>query len=415
MMNMDTYRKMAMRSASFAIVAAVAFGGGLMVGNASSSSAAVIKQIPLLSDGLDPSIDSQADLTDFWKAWNSLQKNFVQTHASNTIPNSKDKVYGAIAGLASSYKDPYTIFMPPKESEKFAADISGTFGGVGMEIDKKDNMLVVVAPLKGTPAETAGIKTGDHIAAIDKKVTDKMSTEEAVSKIRGPIGTTVELTIIRAGKVLTIPVVRAKIEAPQTEDGLDKASGVYHIALFEFTATSVNLFNEALSRFKASGSDKLIIDLRGNPGGYLDSAVIIASHFLPKGKPIVTEDYDGKEDNKVHTSLGLNDISRKTKVAVLIDGGSASASEILAGGLKDNHAATVIGTRSFGKGSVQQLIPIGDASLKVTVARWVTPAGVWIMGNGITPDIEVPYTQKDAEAKKDPQLERAITFLTTGK
>ena len=410
---MESYKKMAIRSASFALVAALSFGGGLMVGNAGSSSAAVIKQLPLISDGLDPSVDSQADLTDFWKAWNALDKNFVQTHASNTIPNAKEKMYGAIAGLASSYNDPYTTFMPPKESEKFAADISGTFGGVGMEIDMKNNVLVVITPLKGTPAEAAGIKAGDQIAAIDKKLVDHLTTEEAVAKIRGPIGTIVELTVVRNGKVLTIPVTRAKIQVPQTEDGLDKDSGVYRIALFEFTATSVNLFNEALTRFKASGSDKLIIDLRGNPGGYLDAAVNIASHFLSKGKDIVTEDYDGKESNKVHTSLGFNDV-RKTKIVVLVDGGSASASEILAGALKDNHVATIIGTRSFGKGSVQQLIDIGDASLKVTVARWVTPAGVWIMGNGITPDIEVPYTQQDAAAKKDPQLIRAREFLTIG-
>ncbi len=413
---MDTtaYKKMAVRSASFAVVAAVAFTGGLFVGNTSSSSAAVIKQLPLLSDGLDATADSQTDLSNFWKEWNALQKNFVQTHASNTLPSAEEKVYGAMEGLASSYKDPYTIYMPPKESEKFAADIAGSFGGVGMEIDMKNGVLVVVTPLKGTPAETAGIKTGDQIVAIDKKPVDGLTTEQAVAKIRGPIGSTVDISLVRNGKVMTIPVVRAKIEVPQTEDTLDQKTGVYRIALFQFTATSVNLFNEALSRFKASGSDKLVIDLRGNPGGYLDAAVNIASHFLPKGTTIVTEDYDGKDTNKVHTSLGISDISSKVHVVVLVDGGSASASEILAGALKDNHVATIIGTRSFGKGSVQQLIPIGEGSLKVTVARWVTPAGVWIMGNGITPDIEVPYTQKDADAKIDPQLDRAKTFLTTG-
>ena len=166
-------------------------------------------------------------------------------------------------------------------------------------------------------------------------------------------------------------------------------------------------------RFKNSGSKKLVIDLRGNPGGYLDSAVDIASHFLPRGATIVTEDFDDKEKNQVHTSLGYNDVPAGTKIVVLIDGGSASASEIFAGALQDAHVATVIGTKSFGKGSVQTLLDLGDGSLKVTVARWITPAGNWIMDNGITPDIIVPFTQADASAKKDPQMSRAIQFLTS--
>ena len=170
-----------------------------------------------------------------------------------------------------------------------------------------------------------------------------------------------------------------------------------------------------LFRSKASGTDKLVIDLRGNPGGYLDSAVDIASHFLPKGTDIVTEDFGGKQDNHVHTSLGYMDVPQGTKVVVLIDGGSASASEILAGALKDNKAATLIGTKSFGKGSVQELIPLDSGSLKITVARWITPAGTWIMGNGITPDITIPVTDADLSAKTDPQMLRAVSYLTTGK
>jgi carboxyl-terminal processing protease len=155
--------------------------------------------------------------------------------------------------------------------------------------------------------------------------------------------------------------------------------------------------------------------LRGNPGGYLDSAVDIASHFLPKGTVVVTEDFDGKEENDVHTSLGYFDVPAGTKTVVLIDGGSASASEIFAGALQDNLVATVIGTRSFGKGSVQALIDLDKGALKITVARWITPLGHWIMGNGVTPDIVVPYTPADAAAKTDPQMERAVRFLTTGK
>ncbi len=404
-----------MRSASFALVAVLAFCAGLIIGG-NSSAAEVVAHIPLVGDGLDATPDQNVELTDFWKAWNALQADYVITHASSTLPSAKDRIFGAIQGLAASYGDPYTVFFPPKEAATFADNISGSFAGIGVEIGVKNNVLTVIAPLKGTPAETAGIKAGDIIAAIDGKSTDGVSIDEAVSRIRGPVGTTVDLTIIRAGKALDIKIVRETIQIPETSDGLDAASGVYHIALYEFTANSANLFDEALARFRASGSKKLVIDLRGNPGGYLDAAVDIASHFLPKGATVVTEDFDGKEPNQVHTSLGYDDIPPGTKVAVLIDGGSASASEILAGALQDNHAATIIGTQSFGKGSVQTLIPLDSGSLKITVARWITPAGHWIMGNGITPDIVVPYLSAGTTTppKVDPQMARAIKFLTTG-
>ena len=417
-MEFDSARKrgkgIVMRGISFALVAAVAFGAGLSVGT-SGSAAAIVAHIPLLGDGLDATPDQSADLTAFWKAWNALSMNYVITHASSTLPTTKERLHGAISGLAASYGDPYTVFFPPAEAKAFAENISGSFAGVGMEIDVKDGILTVIAPLKGTPAEAAGIKAGDQIAAIDGKSTDGISTEKAVSKIRGPIGTSVNFTIIRGGKSLDIKVVRDTIQVPETKDSLDAASGVYKIALYEFTSNSAELFSQAFERFKASGSKKLVIDLRSNPGGYLDAAVDIASHFISKGSVVVTEDFGGKEANQVHTSLGYYDVPTGTKIVVLIDGGSASASEIFAGALQDTHTATLIGTKSFGKGSVQTLIDLDGGSLKVTIARWITPAGHWIMGNGVTPDITVPYTSADAAAKKDPQMDRAIQFLTTGK
>jgi carboxyl-terminal processing protease len=404
------------RGVSFALVAVIAFGAGLLLGGGPSASA-IVTHIPLIGDNLDATPDQSVDLTDFWKAWNALNANYVITHASSTLPSQKERIFGAISGLASSYGDPYTVFFPPVEAKAFAESISGSFAGVGMEIDVKDNILTVVTPLKGTPAERAGIKAGDQIATIDGKSTDGLSTEKAVTMIRGPIGTTVELTIIRAGKPITIKIVRDTIQIPGTEDGLDATSGVYHIALYEFSANSASQFNQAFARFKASGSKKLIIDLRGNPGGYLNAAVDIASHFLPKGAVVVTEDFDGKEENNVHTSLGYNDLPRGTKMVVLIDGGSASASEIVAGALQDEKIATIIGTKSFGKGSVQTLLDLDGGSLKVTIARWITPRGHWIMGNGITPSITIPYLAPGATTtpKVDPQMARAIEFLTTGK
>lgn len=402
------------RSVAFALVAALAFGIGLLFGS-SGTVASVVSHVPFIGDNLDATPDPSVDLGDFWKAWNALDANYVNTHASSTLPTAKERIFGAIEGLAASYGDPYTVFFPPKEAKAFADNIAGSFAGVGMEIDKKDNVIVVVAPLKGTPAEAAGVKAGDIVAAIDGKPTDGMSVEAAVSAIRGPVGSVVDLTLVRAGKVVEVKITRATIQVPETEDGLDAASGVYHIALYEFTANSASFFDQALTRFKASGTDKLVIDLRGNPGGYLNAAVDIAGHFLPKGAPVVTEDFGGKSENNTHTSPGVNGVPPQTKVVVLIDGGSASASEIFAGALQDAHVATIIGTRSFGKGSVQTLLDIGDSSLKVTIARWVTPAGHWIMDQGVTPDITATSTPDASRGGKDPQMDRAIQFLTTGK
>ena len=407
-------RGIVVRGISFALVAALAFSAGLVVGENGLSSS-VVSRIPFIGDGLDATPNPNADFTDFWKAWNALETHYVITNASSTLPSIEERVMGAIQGLASSYNDPYTIYFPPEEAKAFADNISGSFAGVGMEIDIRDGVLTVVAPLKGTPAETAGIKAGDQIITIDGKSTDGISTDKAVAKIRGPVGTTVKFTLIRDGKALDIKVVRAIIQVPETEDGLDETSGVYHIALYEFTSNSADLFNQAFLRFKNSGSKKLVVDLRGNPGGYLDSSVDIASHFLPKGATVVTEDFGGKGENEIHISIGYNDVPLETKIVVLIDGGSASASEILAGALQDTKKATIIGTKSFGKGSVQTLIDLGDGSLKITVARWITPDGHWIMDNGITPDIIVPFTSAAADAKKDPQMLRAVQFLTTGK
>jgi len=409
-----TKKSIVARGISYALVAALAFSAGVIV-SSDGSTASVVAHLPLMGDGLDATPDQSVDLTDFWKAWNVLEENYVITHASSTMPSKKDKIYGAIEGLAAAYGDPYTTFFPPTEAKAFAENISGNFAGVGMEIGIKDSVLTVIAPLKGTPAEAAGVKAGDQVIAIDGKSTDGLSTDKAVSEIRGPKGTTVDLSIIRNGKSLDIKIVRDTIQVPETKDGLDSATGVYSIALYKFTSNSADLFDQAFSRFKASGATKLIIDLRGNPGGYLDAAVDIASHFLPKGATIVTEDFGGKEDNDVHTSFGYDDVPASTKIVVLIDGGSASASEILSGALQDAKVATVIGQKSFGKGSVQTLLDIDKGSLKVTVARWITPAGHWIMGNGITPDITASYTKADTPDGNDTQVVRAIKFLTTGK
>jgi carboxyl-terminal processing protease len=325
-------------------------------------------------------------------------------------------MWGAIEGLTASYGDPYTVFFPPQQAKDFQDNITGSFGGIGLELgEDSSGDLEVIAPLKGTPAATAGFLPGDLIAAINGTSTLGVSSDDAVDLIRGPVGTYVTLTIVRGGKEQDIKVERETIQVPEIDYGLNRTNGVYTIALYEFTENSAQLFQTAFDAFKASGSKYLVLDLRNNPGGYLDNAVTIASHFLPKGETIVTEDYEGHQPNDMLTSTGTDDLPSGTKVVVLMNQGSASASEILAGALKDNHVATLIGTRSFGKGSVQTLINIDGGSLKITIARWLTPAGINIMGNGITPDIDVEATSSDITPANDPQMARAVQFLLTGK
>lgn len=396
----------------FAIVAVLGFIGGLSVGAENKN---FLSNVSLLGSGLDPTPDASADLDDFWRVWNAMSVRFVQTHASSTQPSSKEKLWGAIEGMVASYGDPYTVFMKPEEAKTFAEDISGNFGGVGMEIGIKDSILTVIAPLKNTPAERAGVRAGDQVVLIDGVSTKGLSTDEAVRLIRGEKGTVVTIRVFREGEDIEIPITRDIIQVPTIEATYNTQNEIFTISLYSFTANSGSLFTKALTEFRNTGSHKLLIDLRGNPGGYLASAVSIASHFLPSGEIIVTEDYNGHQENIEHRSRGTGGIPEGTRVVILMDKGSASASEIVAGALQDTKKATLIGTHSFGKGSVQELVDVGEASLKITVARWLTPSGRSISDGGLTPDIEVDRTADDVTAGVDPQLDRAVEFLTTGK
>lgn len=404
------------KGVSYALIAGAFFVGGVVVGTTGNNTTnAIVSHLPFASNSLDATPSSKASLNDFWEVWNILNEKFVETHASSTIPVTKDKVWGAIKGLTASYDDPYTVFMPPQKAKMFQQDIAGSFGGVGMEVGMKNGSLTVISSLKDTPAARANILSGDKIVAIDGRATDGMSVDEAVRLIRGPRGVAVTLTILRGTTQHVIKVVRATIQVPETDYGMYKNTDIYHIALYTFSANSATLFDKALVAFKKTGSHKLVIDLRGNPGGYLNAAVDIASHFLPKGNVVVTEDYAGKQPNIVHYSLGYNDVSPQTKIVVLINQGSASAAEILSGALQDHDRATLIGTRSFGKGSVQELVNVDGGSLKVTVAKWLTPSGRSISDGGLTPDIKINDTQAGIRAGKDAQKERAIRFFSKGK
>lgn len=407
---------------SFVLALSVAFGVGLYVGvserldNVASAAESTIEGNTITFGADATAQPKDLDFDKFWQAWNLLQDNFVETHASSSIPTYQERVYGAIAGLTQSYGDPYTVFFPPADAKQFNEDIKGSFGGVGMELGERAGSLTVVAPLKDSPAERAGIRAGDVISAIDGKASESMAVEAAVKLIRGQIGTTVTLTLKRAGEAapLTVKIVRDTIKI-QVIKSYKRDDGIFVIELYSFSENSAELFRQALRAYFESGSTKLILDLRGNPGGYLESAVQMSSFFLPVGSTIVIEDYKGKRANVTHRSLGYNVFAnKKLSMAILVDQGSASASEILAGALSQNGVGKLIGTRTFGKGSVQQLMELGGgAELKITIARWLTPDGTSISDGGLKPDIKVERTAEQFTAGQDPQKDAAITWFAT--
>ena len=352
------------------------------------------------------------DMNAFWTTWKLLDQKFVYTNKDAEKIDDKDKLWGAIQGLAASYGDPYTVFMPPEESESFENDISGNFEGVGMELAVKEKNIVVVAPLKGTPAYKAGVKKGDVLISVDGKNIVGSSLDEAIKLIRGKAGTDVVLTFAREGAILPveIKITRGIIDVPTADTEIK--GDVFVIKLYNFYALSSDKFRLALREFVESGNHKLILDLRGNPGGYLESAVDMASWFLPLGKIIVRENFGPDIEEQIYRSKGYDVFTNNLKMIILADSGSASASEILAGALQEHKIAKIVGTKTFGKGSVQELLKITpDTSLKVTIARWLTPNGTSISDGGLTPDYEVKMTEDDLKSDKDPQLDKAIEIL----
>lgn len=397
------------KAAVIILAVLVAFGGGVYAGvSERQGSVATASEATMLPGDID--------MEQFWTAYKLLNTNFMVTHASSTFPTTQEQVYGAIAGLTDSFGDPYTVFLPPSDAQVFQEDIAGSFGGVGMEIDNNaKGQLVVIAPLKDSPAEKAGIHSGDIIVRIGTTSAMRLDSGEAIKRIRGPKGTSVELTLERAGeaKPVVISVVRDTINVPIIKS-YRRDDGIFVIELYSFSQNSTSLFRDALRQFVQSGSGKLLLDLRGNPGGYLEAAVSMASFFLPVGDTVVTEDFKGKQPDVVHRSLGYNVFanSKNFKMAVLVNQGSASASEILAGALAQHDVAKMVGTRTFGKGSVQQLMELGGgAELKITIARWLTPNGTSISEGGLTADIQAERTADDVKAGKDPQTDAAVNYL----
>ncbi|OGI19543.1 MAG: hypothetical protein A3J06_02395 [Candidatus Moranbacteria bacterium RIFCSPLOWO2_02_FULL_48_19] len=352
--------------------------------------------------------DKTVDFSLFWKVWGLLKDKYVD----NQKLDAHALFYGAIKGMLAATGDPYTTFFDPKENAAFHEDISGTFEGIGAEMGMKNEMLTVIAPLEGTPAEKAGLLAGDKIIKIDGQPTATMSLDEAVSKIRGTEGSEVRLTIFRNGdeESRDIVIKRDVILVKSVRFEM-KENAIAYIRISRFGDDTEKEFQGAVRQTIDKKAKGLIIDMRNNPGGFLETAVDLASTMIPSGTVVVMEE-NGAGERKEIKSLG-GDVLGRIPTVVLINEGSASASEILAGALRDNRDnVTLIGKKSFGKGSVQELISVSkDTAVKITVARWLTPAGHQINTVGIAPDIEVNMTRDDIDNKRDPQLDKALEIL----
>ena len=350
---------------------------------------------------------SAADFGTFWEAWQDINNLYLR----NPDVSGTAKVYGAVNGLVESLGDPYTEFFSPADNQQFQQTISGNFGGIGAELgtDAK-NEIAIIAPLKGTPAEAAGLKAQDVIVAINGSSTDSMTVDQAVNIIRGPIGTKVDLAIMRSGwdKSQDFTITRANIQVPIVD--FEMKGNIAHITLDEFDQTANQLFYQALTKALGANAKGIVLDLRNDPGGYLDVAVDLAGYFLKPGSLVVSE-VGRTVATTTYTTSGDGALDTFPMV-ILVNGGSASASEILAGALHDDRGIKLIGDKTFGKGTVQELENLSDgSSIKITVAHWVLPSGKIIDHQGIEPDYKVPMTASDTANKLDPQLDKAIQVL----
>jgi carboxyl-terminal processing protease len=318
---------------------------------------------------------------------------------------------GAKAGLVAAGGDPYTVYFTAKEAKDFSDELNGKLSGIGAEIGEKNGLITVIAPIDDTPASKAGLRAGDVIARINNEDTTSMSVDEAVSKIRGNAGTKVTLKIARkdASQPIDLTITRADIHVPSVKWSL-KNGNIAYINVMQFSTDTADLVNKAAGDLKNQGATKVVLDLRNDGGGYLDAGVSVASQFLDTGKVVVSERTDGKTVDTLTAKDG--GLLRGMPTVVLINGGSASASEIVAGALHDNGVAKLEGEQSFGKGSVQEIKNLPDGGeLKVTVAHWYTPGGVNINKQGLTPDVKVSLTTDDFTAGRDPQLDQALQML----
>ncbi|MFH1427859.1 MAG: S41 family peptidase [Patescibacteria group bacterium] len=351
-------------------------------------------------------LTQDVDFNLYWEVWDALKKDYVDKEELN----EKELFYGSLKGLVAAIGDPYTVFMDPKIAQEFEDDLAGTFEGIGAEIGIRDEIITIVAPLTDMPAEKAGLQSGDKIYAINNESTAGISIDEAVQKIRGPKGTEVTLTISRDGfeQAEDITITRGQIIVKSVRTEV-KENNIFYIKITNFNDDTLDLFNRAARDVLAKNPSGIIVDLRNNPGGYLDTAIEISSEWIDEGVIVIEQFTDEKKND--YLSRGRARL-KDFPTVVLVNQGSASASEIVAGALRDYEKATIVGMQTFGKGSVQSLAEFNDgSSVKITVAKWLTPNGDCINEEGIAPDIEVDLTIEEFKEGKDPQLDKAMEIL----
>ncbi len=357
--------------------------------------------------------ESEADLRLMWKVWHLLLENYVDPSKLQT----QKLIRGAATGLVKSVGDPYTVLMDPQENNSFRDGLSGTLEGIGAELIDRDGVIVVVMPIKGSPAQRAGLLPDDVIISVNGESAEGMSLQDVVSKIRGPKDTSVTLEIARPKNrdFLTFSIVRDEIHIPSVESKTIPVKGgeIGYVSLNQFGDSSIDELRQVFQSFQDQKVKSIILDLRYNGGGYLDGAVDLVSMFLREGKVVSVQHRSGEPENHFVSGKPLfPDIP----FAILVNEGTASASEITAGALQDYGRATIVGQKTFGKGTVQEVIDLPDgSSLRVTVAHWLTPKGKDLGKEGVHPDIVIDRTKEDIDAKRDPQLDAAVEFLATGK
>ncbi len=358
-----------------------------------------------------PTEEETEEFSLYWEVWHRVEEQFY-----GDIPTEPVSTYGAIKGALTTLNDPYTIFIEPEPAAQEKAQLEGQFGGIGAFVNRDEDGRVILDPMRDQPAEKAGLETNDILIAVDgTPILPEMTTDEVVLLIRGEVGTTVVLTVEREGveDPIDITIERAVIETPSAHwRMLEDDPTIGYVQLTAFTERSNSELDQAFDELTEQGAESFILDLRGNGGGLLDAAIDVASQFVRNGV-IVREDRKNEGERTYNVRGGGKALDQN--LVVLVDGGTASASEIVAGALQDYDRAMLIGEKTFGKGSVQLIYELSDTSrLHVTVAKWFTPKGNAIDGTGLTPDIEVLFTEEDRTEGRDPQLERAISFLQNG-
>ena len=361
-------------------------------------------------------ISKKVDMSLFWQVWDTLDKNYVE---KDKVEDT-DKVYGAIKGLVQSYNDPATVFLTPEETKEFNDLNSGKyFEGIGAELGYSDGSVIIVAPIDGSPAKEAGIRPGDLILAVDDyEVKSGDNIYDIVAKIRGESGTKVSLKVLHKGELepVVLEITRGEITVPSmTLKYVGDSNDVAYIDIARFTESSLNewesKWDSVAQDVQRSGVDKVLIDLRGNPGGYFDAAVYAADDFLDTGK-IISKQEDGNGNVQTFEAKSDGKLLGK-KVVIIVDEGSASASEIFTGALQQNKVATVVGTKTFGKGTAQTVIDLADgSSVHVTILKWLLPDGTWLNEeNPITPDVEVENSAEDFVKGFDRQYNEALLLI----